>query len=153
MTENESTPTYVKPDLSLFGDEHVRQYRETDGEVGYEWNGVPCLVLTTRGRRSGEQRSSALICAAIPGNDGDNYVIIGSQGGMPTHPNWYHNLVADPNVEVQVRGDRFRATARTAEGDERARLWQLMAAAWPNYDQYAQRTDRVIPVVVLERSS
>ena len=148
-TGNQGTPAYVKPDISLFGDEHVRRYRETDGQVGYEWNGAPCLVLTTRGRRSGQQRSSALIY----GTDADAFLVVASQGGAPTHPNWYHNLVADTKVEVQVRGERFSATARTAAGDERARLWRVMAAVWPNYDQYVLRTDRIIPVVVLERSS
>ena len=147
MIEDQEPAPYVKPDISLFGDEHVRRYRETDGEVGHEWNGVPCLVLTTRGRRSGEQRSSALIY----GTDGDAFIVVASQGGAPTHPNWYHNLVADPNVELQVGGEHIRARARTAEGDERTRLWRVMTAVWPNYDQYVLRTDRVIPVVVLER--
>ena len=140
---------YVKPDLTLFGAEHIRRYRETDGEVGYLWNGAPSLVLTTRGRRSGAARDSALICGA----DGNNFVVVASQGGAPTHPNWYHNLVADPNVEVQVRADRFHAVARTAKGAERDRLWKVMTDVWPNYDQYQQRTTRVIPVVVLERAT
>ncbi|HEX7094959.1 MAG TPA: nitroreductase family deazaflavin-dependent oxidoreductase [Acidimicrobiales bacterium] len=138
---------YVQPDLSLFGDEHVRRYEETDGEVGHIWSGVPCLVLTTTGRKSGQPRKNALIY----GTDGDNYVVIASQGGAPTHPNWYLNLVANPNVTVQVKADRFPAVARTAEGAERERLWQLMTGIWPNYDEYATRTTRVIPVVVLER--
>jgi deazaflavin-dependent oxidoreductase (nitroreductase family) len=142
---NEST--YTPPDLTIFGEEHVRRYRETDGEVGYIWNGATCLLLTTTGRKSGEKRTSALIC----GFDGDNCVVVASQGGRPTHPNWYHNLTADPNVEVQVKADRFAAVARTAEGDERDRLWKLMTGIWPNYDEYTRRTTRVIPVVVLER--
>jgi len=147
VTDKQEPPAYVKPDISLFGDEHVRRYRETDGAIGHVWNGVPCLVLTTRGRRSGEQRASALIY----GTDADAFIVVASQGGAPAHPNWYHNLVADPNVEVQVRGERFRATARTAEGEERHRLWRVMTAVWPNYDQYVLRTDRIIPVVVLDR--
>jgi deazaflavin-dependent oxidoreductase (nitroreductase family) len=138
---------YVQPDLSLIGDEHVRRYRETDGEVGYLWNGAPALILTTTGRRTGQPRDSALIFGA----DGDRFVIVASMGGAPTHPQWYLNLVANPEVQVQVKGDRFTARARTAEGDERARLWKLMTDIWPNYDQYQERTDRVIPVVVLER--
>lgn len=139
---------YVQPDLSLIGDEHVRRYRETDGEVGYLWNGAPALVLTTTGRRTGQPRDSALIFGA----DGDDCVIVASMGGAPMHPQWYLNLVADPEVQVQVKSDRFTARARTAEGDERERLWRLMTEIWPNYDQYQERTDRVIPVVVLERS-
>ncbi|OBB86594.1 MULTISPECIES: nitroreductase family deazaflavin-dependent oxidoreductase [Mycobacterium] len=143
-----STPNL---DLSLFGADHVRRYRETGGEVGYLWNGVPTLILTTIGRHSGQQRDTALICAA-DGDDGNKYVVIASQGGAPAHPQWYLNLVANPRVHVQVKGDRFEATARTAEGPERERLWQLMAEAWPSYDIYQTRTDRVIPVVVLERA-
>ena len=143
MTE----PGYTPPDLSLFGEEHIRRYLETDGEVGHEWNGVPALILFTTGRKTGEQRRSALIY----GQDGDRYVIIASQGGAPTHPNWYHNLTADPDVEVQVKGERFKARARTAEGDEREHLWSVMTGIWPNYDVYQTRTDRKIPVVVLER--
>jgi deazaflavin-dependent oxidoreductase (nitroreductase family) len=139
---------YVKPDLSLVGPEHVRRYRETDGAVGHDWNGASCLILTTRGRRSGEPRPQALIY----GRDGDDYVVIASKGGAPMHPAWYANLVAEPRVEVQVRADRFPAIARTAEGAEREHLWRIMTREWPNYDQYAARTGRRIPVVVLERA-
>ncbi|MEB4209572.1 nitroreductase family deazaflavin-dependent oxidoreductase [Mycobacterium sp. 94-17] len=135
-------------DLSLFGADHVRRYRETDGEVGYLWNGVPTLILTTTGRKTGQQRDTPLICAA----DGANYVIIASLAGAPQHPKWYLNLRDNPQVRVQVKGDTFDATARTAEGSERERLWRLAADAWPSYDTYQQRTDRVIPVVVLERA-
>ena len=136
---------YTQPDISLIGDEHVKVYRETDGEVGYLWNGATCLVLTTTGRKSGQTRKSALIC----GFDGERCVVVASQGGAPTHPNWYHNLSANPDVEVQVQGDVFRATARSATDDEKARLWSNMTDVWPNYDAYQERTDRAIPVVVL----
>jgi deazaflavin-dependent oxidoreductase (nitroreductase family) len=136
---------YTQPDISLIGDEHVKVYRETNGEQGYLWNGAPILLLTTTGRKSGEPRTSALIF----GRDGDDLLLVASQGGAPTHPNWYHNLSANPDVEVQVRGDVFRATARTANDDEKARLWSIMTEVWPNYDAYQERTDRSIPVVVL----
>ena len=137
-----------KLDLALFGDEHVRRYESTGGEVGYWWNGAPCLVLTTTGAKSGRQRKSALIFGA----DGDNCVLIASKGGAPSHPDWYRNLVANPTVQVQVNSDVFTAVARTSEGPERERLWLLMTAIWPSYDEYRGRTDRHIPVVVLERS-
>src|SRR5919107_740238 len=104
----------------LFGDEHVRRYRETGGEVGYLWEGVPTLILTTTGRRSGEQRPMALIF----GRDGDRLVVVASKGGAPRHPAWYLNLVAHPEVEVQVQAETFRARARTAGGEERERLWR-----------------------------
>jgi deazaflavin-dependent oxidoreductase (nitroreductase family) len=147
MTQSDP-PKPFEPDLSLIGDEHVRRYKETDGEVGYLWNGATCLVLTTLGAKSGLERSCALIC----GFDGDDCILIASKGGAPTNPSWYLNLVADSNVHVQVRGDRFDAVARTAEGDERARLWKIMTGVWPSYDEYAKRTTRTIPVVVLERA-
>jgi proline iminopeptidase len=133
---------------TLFGDEHVRVYRNTDGEVGHIWKrGAKILLLTTRGRRTGEPHTVPLIYEA----DGDRHVIIASQGGAPSDPGWYRNLLRDPDVEVQVLGDRFAARARTARGEERERLWRLAAEHWPPYDYYAQKTDREIPVVVLER--
>ncbi len=132
----------------LFGDEHVRRYRQTGGEEGYRWNGVKTLILTTTGRRSGAQLSRALIF----GEDADRYIVVASKGGAPRHPDWYLNLTDDPEVQVQVKDDRFRARARTAEGAERERLWRLMAEIWPAYDQYQRRTDRLIPVVILERA-
>ena len=134
-------------DLSLFGDEHVRRYRETDGEVGYLWNGAPCLVLTTT-RKSGDPRDTALIF----GQDGDAYLLVASKGGAPDHPWWYRDLAARPAVELQVRGDRFPAVARTASAEEKARLWPTMTAVWPSYDDYQANTDRDIPVVIIERA-
>jgi len=131
----------------LFGAEHVRRYLETDGEVGYRWrNDAPILILTTTGRKSGEQRLRPLIF----GEDDGRYVVVTSQGGKPVHPDWYLNLTADPDVHVQVKADRFPARARTAEGEERDRLWRQMAQIWPPYDDYQQKTERRIPVVVLE---
>ncbi len=134
-------------DRSLFGQEHVDRYVETDGEVGYIWNGAPVLILTTTGRRSGELRSTPLIF----GRAGESYVLVASQGGRPQHPGWYFNLSEQPEVELQVKGDRFRARARTAEGDERERLWAAMNEIWPHYDEYQTKTTRRIPVVVLDR--
>jgi deazaflavin-dependent oxidoreductase (nitroreductase family) len=131
----------------LFGKEHVRRYLETDGEIGYRWrNDAPILILTTTGRKSGEPRLRPLIF----GEDNGRYVVVASQGGRPAHPDWYLNLSANPDVEVQIKGDRFPARARTAEGAERERLWRQMAQIWPPYDDYQQKTDRQIPVVVLE---
>jgi deazaflavin-dependent oxidoreductase (nitroreductase family) len=136
-------------DDNLFGDEHVRRYLETDGEVGYTWReGAPILLLTTSGRNTGTEYTTPLIF----GRDGDAHVIVASQGGRPAHPDWYLNLVAHPEVGVQVKADSFRARARTAEGEERERLWRAMNGIWRHYDEYQTRTERVIPVVVLERS-
>jgi deazaflavin-dependent oxidoreductase (nitroreductase family) len=136
---------YRNPDYSLLGDEHVARYRETDGEVGYLWNGAPTLLLTTIGRKSGEERTSALIFA----RDGEDYVIVASVGGMPKHPAWYLNLQADADARIQVKGDVLEVAARTATDDEKPRLWKIVNEGWPNYDVYQTRTDRVIPVVIL----
>ncbi len=134
---------------NLFGDEHVRRYRETDGDVGHIWKrGSKILLLTTKGRKTGEPRTTPLIYE----NSGDDYVIVASKGGTPENPGWFENLSKDADVEVQVLDDVFPAHARVAEGDERARLWKLAAQQWPDYDNYQQKTDRVIPVVVLERT-
>lgn len=138
-------PEYSSPDLTLIGEDHIRRYRETDGEVGYLWNGVPTLLLSTIGRHSGEVRTSALIFA----RDGDDYLIVASYGGAPRHPAWYLNLQAHTNAEIQVKGDRFAVTARTATAAEKPRLWQVVTKSWPNYDVYQTRTERPIPIVVL----
>jgi deazaflavin-dependent oxidoreductase (nitroreductase family) len=131
----------------LFGPEHVERYRATDGEEGHDWQGTVTLLLTTTGRKSGEPRTMPLIYQP----DGDDYVVVASKGGWEHHPAWYLNLEENADVEVQVKGDRFKARARTAVGEERERLWKLMAATWPQYDDYQKKTDREIPVVVLER--
>lgn len=140
-----SEPDRRQPDLSLFGAEHVRRYRETDGEVGYVWNGVPTLLLTTTGRRTGKARTTPLIF----GRDGDDYLVVASMGGAPEHPAWYRNLVATRRAEIQVKGDHIAVGARTATADEKPRLWQIMCGLWPDYDTYQSRTERDIPVVVL----
>ena len=133
---------------NLFGDTHVRRYRETGGKVGHDWReGASILLLTTTGRTSGEKRTTPLIYA----KDGERYVIVASKGGAPDHPGWYKNLEKHPEVELQVKDEVFRARARSALGEERARLWRKANEAWPDYDAYAKRTAREIPVVVLER--
>ena len=135
-------------DQQLYGDEHVRRYRETDGEVGHIWReDSTILLLTTAGRRTGQETTTPLIYTL----DGDTPVIVASQGGAPDHPGWFKNLVKDPDVGVQIKSEKFRARARVAEGEERERLWELMNEVWPHYDEYATRTDREIPVVVLDR--
>ncbi|HEY6962129.1 MAG TPA: nitroreductase family deazaflavin-dependent oxidoreductase [Gaiellaceae bacterium] len=134
----------------LFGEEHVRRYRETGGEVGHIWKeGSTILLLTTKGRKTGSPTTTPLIYA----QDGDRYVIVASKGGAPEHPGWYRNIEGDPNVELQVKDDVFPARASTAQGEERERLWRLANTVWPHYDEYQQKTGREIPVVVLERAS
>jgi deazaflavin-dependent oxidoreductase (nitroreductase family) len=135
---------------NLYGERHVERYQETDGEVGHRWKrGSKILLLTTKGRNSGEPRTIPLIYE----QDGDRYVIVASKGGAPAHPGWYRNLRKDPNVELQVLDEVFPARAHTAEGEERERLWELVNQQWPDYDRYQAKTEREIPVVVLERTS
>jgi deazaflavin-dependent oxidoreductase (nitroreductase family) len=140
-----SDASYQPPDISLLGEEHVRRYRETDGEVGYIWNGATSLLLTTTGRSTGQPRTTPLIFA----RDGDDFLVVASMGGAPQHPQWYKNLTANAEAHIQVRGEHHDVRARTATEAEKPRLWGIVAAQWPNYDAYQSRTTRVIPVVVL----
>ena len=133
----------------LHGPPHVERYLETDGEDGYYWrNGTTILILFTQGRKSGQQRSHALIFR----EHGDAYLVVASKGGTDAPPAWFVNLQADPHVEVQIKGERFRATARVATAAEKPQMWAEMTEVWPDYDTYQQKTDREIPVVVLERA-
>lgn len=127
---------------------HVARYIATDGAEGYDDNShkAPTLLLTTMGQRTGRSYTAPLYFAEVEGR----YIVIASKGGSDTDPQWYRNLVARPEVEVQIRGDRFRATARTATPEEKARLWPLMAERMPFYDSYQQRAQRDIPLVILE---
>ena len=134
-------------DITLIGEEHVRQYRETNGETGYLWNGATACLLTTRGRKSGEDRTIAIIFKQV----GDRYAIIASKGGSPTHPLWFLNIQDDPHVTMQIKGEVFAGVARVAEGAERDELWAASLEQWPNYDVYQARTERRIPVVVVEK--
>jgi deazaflavin-dependent oxidoreductase (nitroreductase family) len=108
---------------------------------------VQTLLLTVRGRKSGKLRRTALIY----GQDGDRYIVVASKGGAPEHPEWYLNLVANPEVQLQVGADKFTAKARTATAEEKPALWRLMTSVWPDYDSYQKKTEREIPVVILER--
>jgi deazaflavin-dependent oxidoreductase (nitroreductase family) len=135
-------------DQELFGQEHVRAYQETDGKRGYHWRrGTTILLLTTTGRKSGQEHTSPLIHRT----DGDRWVIIASRGGAPDHPGWFKNLQAQPEATIQVLAEQIPVRVSVAQGEERQRLWKLMTEVWPDYDNYQQRTDREIPVVVLER--
>ncbi len=140
MTASDATrPEWVQ--------DHIDRYRASDGEDGHIWRGVPTLLLTTTGRQSGERITTPLIY----GRSGDSYLIVASRGGAATHPHWYLNLRANSTVELQVAADRFTATARTATPEEKAGLWPIMTSIWPRYGEYQQRTERDIPLVVLER--
>jgi deazaflavin-dependent oxidoreductase (nitroreductase family) len=133
----------------LYGTEHVERYEATNGDEGYAWrNGTTILLLHTKGRKSGKAYTHPLIYRE---RDGD-YLIVASKGGSPEAPDWYRNIEADPKVTVQVKDDVFPAIARTATAEERPELWRYMNEVWPDYDDYQTKTDREIPVVVLERA-
>jgi deazaflavin-dependent oxidoreductase (nitroreductase family) len=131
----------------LYGKEHVQRYQETDGAEGHDWQGTVTLLLTTTGRKSGQERTTPLIYQP----EGDAYLVVASKGGADEPPLWYLNLQADPEVKVQVKGDKFTARARTATPEEKPAFWRKMVATWPAYDEYRTKTSRDIPVVVLER--
>jgi deazaflavin-dependent oxidoreductase (nitroreductase family) len=144
----------IPANLQKLIDDHLRRYVESDGKDGHMWDStpvggpgpIPTLLLTTTGRRSGKP----IVMPLIYGEADGNYVVVASKGGAPQHPGWYLNLAAQPQVEVQVIDKRFRAKARTSTGTERARLWEKMATIYPPYNDYQKKTEREIPVVVLE---
>jgi deazaflavin-dependent oxidoreductase (nitroreductase family) len=126
--------------------DHIRAYVATDGREGHLYQGWPTLLLTTRGRKSGLLRRTALIY----GRDGDRYLVVASNGGSSAHPGWYLNLGEDPVVTLQVGADTFTARARTATPEEKPALWRVMASIFPQYDVYQAGSDRDIPLVILE---
>ena len=135
---------------TLYGKEHVERYEATDGAEGYHWrNGTTILLLHTTGRKSGRDYTHPLIFREWNGA----YLVVASKGGAPEPPEWYLNLQADPQVSVQILGETFPARARVATPEEKPETWKLMAEAWPDYDEYQKKTDREIPVVVLERAA
>ena len=135
---------------------HVKLYLESGGTEGHMWDSatvggpgpLPTLLLTTTGRKSGTQQLVPLIYGTIEGG----VVVIASKGGAPEHPGWYRNLTANPDVEVQVGTEKFRAKASTIEGEARSKLWDQMVTIYPPYAAYQRKTDRRIPVVVLKRA-
>ncbi len=134
-------------DDDLFGAEHVRVYRQTGGDRGYDWRGTTILLLTTLGRKSGEARTTPLIHRT----DGEHWIVVASKGGAPENPAWFENLSNDHDVTIEVKDEVIPVRATVAAGEERARLWSLMTEVWPAYDEYQTKTEREIPVVVLAR--
>ena len=127
--------------------DHLTRYVATGGEDGHLFNGAPTLLLTTVGRRSGNDVTQPLIY----GEDGEALLVVASKGGAPDNPKWYSNLVAQPAVTIQLKAERFAATTRTANAEEKARLWPIVAKVWPAYNDYQKKTERDIPVVIIER--
>lgn len=126
----------------------IKEFRENGGRVGGDFAGAPLLILHTTGAKSGKQRVNPLMY--LP--DGDRSIIFASKAGMPTNPDWYYNLVANPGVKVEVGTETYDATAHVVEGDERERLWTEQKQAFPQFAGYEAATTRTIPVIALERA-
>ncbi len=126
--------------------EQVEQYEATGGREGGTLQGQPCVILTTRGRKTGKLRKTPLMRV----RDGDRYAVVASMGGAPQHPVWYLNLEADPEVMLQDGEQVGDYRARTASAEEKAEWWPRAAAVWPDYDEYQKATERDIPVVILD---
>jgi deazaflavin-dependent oxidoreductase (nitroreductase family) len=135
------------PALNDFNEKIIDEFRANGGKVGGAFEGSPLLLLQTTGAKTGRSRVKPLVYR----RDGDRLVVFGTKGGSPTHPEWYYNVRANPRVTVEVGSDRFEADARVAPPDERDRLWRLQTQDVPVFADYQKRTDRTIPVVILER--
>jgi deazaflavin-dependent oxidoreductase (nitroreductase family) len=138
--QNTMVRQYMKVAVSL--------YKVSGGSIGGKMRGAPVLLLTTSGRKTGNPYTNPLIY----GKDGDRFVVIASYGGAPQHPGWWRNLLKTPKATVQVGKESFTVTASEATGEERDRLWTLMTGLYADYDAYQKKTDRQIPVVILERT-
>jgi deazaflavin-dependent oxidoreductase (nitroreductase family) len=137
-------------ELNSFNQQIIDEFRANEGVVGGPFEGAPVVLLTTTGAKSGKSRTNPLV--GQMDDDGTMYVFA-SKGGAPTNPDWYHNLVANPEVEVEFGTDRFEATAEIVTGEHRNEIFARQAAAFPGFAEYQQNTDRVIPVVALRRRS
>jgi deazaflavin-dependent oxidoreductase (nitroreductase family) len=135
-------------DMRDFNSKIIEEFRANSGKVGGGFDGAPMIVLTTTGAKSGQPRTNPLVYLA----DAERIVIFASKAGAPTNPDWYHNLVAHPRVQVELGGETFDADATVAKGDERERLYTKQASIMPGFVEYQEKTDRVIPVVLLTRA-
>ncbi len=127
----------------------IEEFRANDGRVGGQFEGAPLLLLHTTGAKSGQERVNPMMYRT----EGDDLVVFGSKAGAPSHPDWFHNLVTNPRASVEVGTETVDVVARTAEGDERERLWSAQKQEWPGFADYETKTTRQIPVVILERVS
>ena len=146
--------------INDFNQKIIDEFRANDGKVGGPFEGAPLLLLHTTGAKTGKQRIAPLaygrdgdhvVVFGSKAEDGDHVVVFGSKAGAPTHPDWYHNLVANPRVTVEIGTEQYDADARITEGEERERIWEKQKRDIPNFNEYEKLTDREIPVIVLER--
>ena len=139
----------MSTDFATFNRNLIDHFRANAGEIKEGiFKGAPILLLTTKGAKSGTRYTTPLVYT----RDGDRLVIIASKGGAPTNPAWYHNLVANPSVTIEVGPEKYEARAAVAQDGERDRLFDAQAALMPNFAEYQRNTTRRIPVVVLERA-
>jgi deazaflavin-dependent oxidoreductase (nitroreductase family) len=145
----------MEPDEKIFDSpvgnvrEHIREYVTSEGEKGHLYRGWPTLLLTTRGRKSGRLRRTALIY----GRDGESYLLVASNRGSRKQPNWYLNLLEAPLVYIQVGAEQFNAQARIATAEEKPRLWQIMLGINPEFNRYQKKAGREIDLVIVEREA
>ena len=142
-------PDFEPAAANEFNQKVIEEFRTNGGKVSGMFEGAPMLLLTSTGAKSGRQHTTPVVYT----RDGDRLVIIASKAGAPTNPAWYHNLVAHPEVTVEVGTESMRMRAVVTEGEERTRLYDAQAALMPNFAEYAKSTTRVIPVIALERMS
>lgn len=135
-------------DMVDFNSTVIAEFRSNHGMVGGGFEGAPMLVLTTTGAKSGTPRTVPLVYLA----DGERVIIFASKAGAPTNPDWYHNLLANPRVSVELGDETFEAVASVVEGDERDRLYATQASFMPGFTEYQEKTERLIPVVALTRA-
>jgi deazaflavin-dependent oxidoreductase (nitroreductase family) len=136
--------------MSDWNSKIIEEFRANGGKVGGGFEGAPLLLLHTTGGKSGQERVNPLAYQEI---DDDRIAVFASKAGAPTNPDWYHNLRANPKVTVEVGSETFPAVARVAEADERERIWERQKQDWPGFADYEQKTERSIPVVILERAN
>jgi len=136
-------------DPDAFNQKLIEEFRANGGKVSGMFENTQLLILTTTGAKSGKPRAHPLAYS----KDGDRFVVIASKGGAPTNPNWYHNVVAHPDVTVEVGNEKFPAKAIVTEGEERQRLFDNQAAIMPGFADYQRNTTRVLPVIALKRAS
>ena len=136
--------------MADWNDKIIEEFRANDGKVSGPFEGAPLLLLHSVGAKTGATRVNPMMYQTV---DDDSIAVFASKGGAPTNPDWYHNLVANPRTTVEIGSETLDVVARVAEGDERERIWTKQKAAYSGFADYEQRTNRTIPVIILERAA
>jgi deazaflavin-dependent oxidoreductase (nitroreductase family) len=149
MHSQEEAPVATETSFIEINRQVIAEFRANNGKVGGMFANAPLVLITAKGAKSGQPRITPLAYT----RDGDRLVVIASKGGAPSHPEWYYNFVANPDVTIELPGETYPARAREVTGEERARLFNQMAAQMPNFAEYQRQTSRTIPVFVVERTA